>query len=82
MSATKCDSLERWMENVELWLARYAEPKSGVSAYDIALRNTKRALFNAGPLIFYAYRFDYAERDLGERWALYPEAAPTQTAAP
>jgi hypothetical protein len=82
MSATKCDSLERWMENVELWLARDAEPKSGVSAYDLALRNTKRALFAAGPLSFYAARFDYAERDLGERWALYPEAAPTQTATP
>ena len=48
--ANKCDLLERWWENAQLWLARDAgERKIGISAYSLALRNMKSALSRSDP---------------------------------
>ena len=41
------------MEKAELWLAR-DYPTTGTNAYNLVLRNSKRALLAAGPLSFYA----------------------------
>ena len=50
-STNKHDVLQRWRENVELWLAHDAH-KPGISQYDLALRTSRRALLRAGPLSF------------------------------
>jgi hypothetical protein len=50
-STNKHDVLQRWRENVELWLAHDAY-KPGISQYDLVLRTTRRAMLRAGPLSF------------------------------
>lgn len=48
--ANKCDLLEGWWENAQLWIARDAgKRRVGMSAYLLALRNMKSALSCSDP---------------------------------
>ena len=46
-TANLYDIADRWLENVELWLAHDAQPKHGCNAYEPILRGHRRALLRA-----------------------------------